>query len=148
MRLIMMPVIFTVGFLVFEHHDKMLDLYHAAYPTDPVKAAALDRCAENMNFNRLDSGDRASCYDGTYGRPEAPVLIPTPQPSYAYSPSHLPGNDIRRQEANTNYLHNAPANPAMADVHGAAQHPVPHPTTPHHYTNQHLGSANPTTTQQ
>jgi hypothetical protein len=135
MRLIMMPVIFTVGFLVFEQHDKMMDLYHAAYPTDPVKAAALNTCAENLNFNRLDSGDRASCYAGTYGRPEAPVLIPTPQPSYAYSPSHLPGNDIRRQEANSAYQQGAQANPAAPPpLHPVARHLVQHPTLPPHHS--------------
>lgn len=131
MRLIMMPVIFTVGFLVFEHHDQMMDLYHAAYPTDPVKAATLDICAENTNFNRLDSGNRASCYAGTYGRRETPVLVPTPQPTYVYSPSHLPGNDIRRQEANSSYLQGVQANPASPPpIHPAVQHRVEHPTLP------------------
>jgi hypothetical protein len=123
----MMPVIFTVGFLVYEHHDKMIDLYRAAYPVDPVKAAALDTCAENMNFNRLDSGDRASCYAGTYGRQAAPALVPTPQPTYVYSPSHLPGNDIRRQEANSSYLQGAQANPAAPPpIPPAPQHPPQH----------------------
>jgi hypothetical protein len=143
-----MPVIFTVGFLVFEQHDKMMDLYHAAYPADPVKAAALNICAETLNFNRLDSGDRASCYAGTYGRPEPSMLIPTPQPTYAYSPSHLSGNDIRRQEANSSYLEGAQTNPAPAPVYPASQNPVLHPTTPHHYTHPHLSSVDATATQQ
>jgi hypothetical protein len=134
----MMPVIFTVGFLVFEQHDKMMDLYRAAYPSDPVKAAALDTCAGNTNFNRLDSGDRAACYSGTYGRPEAPALIPTPQPTYAYSPSHLPGNDIRRQEADSAYRQGMQQNPAPPPVHPAAQHPA---LPPRH-------SSAPVTTQQ
>lgn len=134
MRLIMMPVIFTIGFLVFEQHDKMMDLYHAAYPSDPVKAAALDVCAANMNFNRLDSGDRSACYAGTYGRPEAPMLVPTPQPTYGYSPSHLPGNDIRRQEANSAYLQGIQANPAAPPpLPASTPHPVRHPILPPHH---------------
>lgn len=137
MKLLMVPVICTVGFLMFNQRDKMADLYHAAYPADPVKAEALKSCAENTNFNRLDSGDRAACYAGTYGKRETPVLIPTPQPSYAFNPSHLPGNDIRREQANTDYLHNAPT---PADVHIVEQHPVLHPTTPHHYTHDPIAA--------
>lgn len=147
MKLIMVPVIFTVGFLMFEQRDKMMDLYHAAYPVDPVKAQALKSCAENPNFNRLDSGDRAACYSGNYGKKEEPVLTPTPQPYYAYNPSHLPGNDIRREEANSAYMHGE-TNPALADIH-QAPHPVLHPTVPHHYyVHPHVSATTSTTSQQ
>lgn len=129
MRFIMMPVIFTVGFLAYEHHDQMMDLYRAAYPSDPAKAAALDSCAERQNFNRLDSGDRASCYAGTYGRQAPPVLVPTPQPVYPFNPSHLPGSDIRRQEANAAYLEGTAGSPHPPNP----PRPVQHPTLPHPY---------------
>jgi len=147
MKLLMVPVIFSVGFLMFEQRDKMMDLYHAAYPVDGVKVAALNSCAENANFNRLDSGDRAACYAGNYGKKEEPTFQPTPQPYYAYSPSHLAGSDIRRQEANSAYEHGAPANPALTDIYQPAPHPVLHPTVPHHYTYPHVGSTTPTTQQ-
>ena len=145
MRLIMVPVIFSIGFLMFEQRDKVMDLYHAAYPVDPIKSAELSSCAENPNFNRLDSGDRAACYAGTYGKREEPALIPTPQPTYAYSPSHLPANDIRREEANTSYLRGSAA---IAEGHAPAQHLALHPTPPHQYTYQPLDASNPTTTRQ
>ena len=161
MRLIMMPVIVSIGVVMFAQRDKMLDLYRAAYPVDPAKAEALDECSRNPNFNRLDSGDRAVCYAKTYGRNEPPYdrvdaapLVPTPQPVYPYNPSHLPGNDIRREEANSAYLRAIQQPAAPADVPAATPHPVVHPILPphhvvhHHYAHPHTAAAKPTTTPQ
>ena len=127
MKFITVPVIFTVGFLMFEQRDKMMDLYHAAYPADPAKAEALNACAEDPNFNRLDSGDRAACYSGTYGRKPPTTLIATPQPTYPYNPSHLPANDIRREEANSSYLGEAPDS-----LHPPVLYLMQHPVLPPH----------------
>jgi hypothetical protein len=102
MKLIMLPLLFSVAYIGFEHKDEIADLYRAAYPADPVKREAIEQCAQSPNFNRLDTADRERCYAGTWG--SIPVaLAPSPSPYYAYSASHLPGNDIRRQEANDSY---------------------------------------------
>jgi hypothetical protein len=155
MRLIMMPVIVSIGVVMFAQRDKMLDLYRAAYPVDPAKAEALDYCSKIPNFNRLDSGDRAACYAKTYGKVEAPVLAPTPQPYYAYSPSHLPGDDIRREEANSAYLRGIQPAPVPADAPAPVPHPVVHPILPphhvyhhHHPVHPHTAATKPATTQQ
>ncbi len=37
--------------------------YHNAYPSDPAKRAALDRCARMMpDFSRFETADRDRCY--------------------------------------------------------------------------------------
>lgn len=147
MKLIMMPVIVSIGVVMFSQRDKMVDLYRAAYPVDAAKAEALDGCSKNLNFNRLDSGDRAACYAKAngeagpgYPRIEAPPvpLIPTPQPYYPYNPGHLPGNDIRREEANAAYLRaiRQPP-PAMPVPAPTTPHPVVHPILPPHRVYHH-----------
>ena len=100
MKLILLPLLISVGFIAYEHHDKLVDQYNAGYPSDPAKAAALDQCArENASFSRLDADDRKHCYRRHLAAPTAIA-----SPSYAYSPSHLAGSDVRRQEANGDYL--------------------------------------------
>ena len=108
MKLIMLPLLLSVAYIGFEHRGEIADQYRAAYPSDPVKREALERCASiDRNFNRLDMIDRDRCYTAMAVR--APVvmvpatMVPIPSPSYAQNPSHLPGNDIRRQEANDRY---------------------------------------------
>src|SRR5262249_40185587 len=106
MRLIMLPILFSLAYLGYEDRDKILDLYRAAYPGDPAKREALDQCAMAANFNRLDSADRQACYAGTWGQRRL-AIAPTPAPRYDFSPSHLPGNDVRRQAANDQYRYPA-----------------------------------------
>jgi hypothetical protein len=103
MKLIMLPLLISAAYLGFEHRGEIMDQYLAAYPSDPVKAEALNQCAVSRpNFNRLDTIDRDQCYSALAVR--APVaMAPVPSPSYAHNPSHLPGNDIRRDEANDSY---------------------------------------------
>jgi hypothetical protein len=153
----MMPVIVSIGVVMFAQRDKMVDLYHAAYPVDPAKAVALDDCAKNPNFNRLDSGDRAVCYakvfgknEPAYDRADALPLVPTPQPTYPYNPSHLPGNDVRREEANTAYLRNIQQPAAPETVPVPTPHPIVHPTVPPHHVyrrpvHPHTAAAKPPT---
>jgi hypothetical protein len=103
MKLIMLPLLISAAYLGYEHRGEIVDQYFAAYPSDPVKAEALNQCASSQpNFNRLDAIDRDQCYSALAVR--APVgMAPVPSPSYAHNPSHLPGNDIRRQEASDTY---------------------------------------------
>jgi hypothetical protein len=123
MKLIMVPIALSLGYLAFEHRGEMIDLYRAAYPADPVKRAVLDGCADKIpNFNRLDSIDRQTCYSGYIGR--APVaLAASPSPRYELNPSHLPGNDVRRQEANDGFHLMSPAVAAPAAPKPAAAQP-------------------------
>jgi hypothetical protein len=103
MKLIMLPLLFSVAFIGYQNRDRFIDQYNAAYPSDPLKQAAIEQCVtENHNFNRLDADDRKHCYRKGLGT-AAVELAPAPSPSYAYSPSHLAGNDVRRQEANDSY---------------------------------------------
>jgi hypothetical protein len=103
MKLIMLPVLLSVAFIGFEHRDAIIDQYRAAYPADPTKREALEQCARiDPNFNRLDTSDRANCYGAIVPRTAAGV-IPGSSVSYAHNPSHLPPNDIRRQEVNAAY---------------------------------------------
>jgi hypothetical protein len=131
MKLIMLPVLVSLAYLGFEHRGEIIEQYRAAYPADPVKRAVLEECARTRNFNRLDAIDRENCYSGNIGK--APVeLAASPSPAYAYSPSHLAGNDVRRTEANRGYVAGlvsaavaAPLNPAA--VGPAHTTPVPPP---------------------
>jgi hypothetical protein len=157
MRGILFPAILAAaGYLGVTHTDKVVDLYRAAYPSDPQKSQALERCAAlNPNFNRLDSADRAYCYSDGYGtRPTTTVLGPAPSPSYDFSPSHLPKDDIRRQQANDAYAAPpalpAPATPVMAGPVTVQPEPsvtkpvspTGHTTDPHH-TRRHQVSQLP-----
>jgi hypothetical protein len=50
----------VVGGLV---HGDILAPYHDAYPSDPAKRAALDRCARTIpTFSRFEAADRDRCY--------------------------------------------------------------------------------------
>jgi hypothetical protein len=116
-RTVLFPaIVAAIGYLGVTHTDKVVDLYRAAYPSDPQKSLALDRCAErNPNFNRLDSADRAYCYSEGYGaRPAMVTLGPVPSPSYDFNLSHLPQNDIRRQQANDSYTGAPTAPPSVS----------------------------------
>jgi hypothetical protein len=115
MRLITVPLVFSVACLAYLHRDKILDQYNAAYPSDPAKQAAIQQCIErNKYFNRLDADDRQACYRQYI--PATPIAVaPNPAPYYPYNPSHLPGNDIRRQEANKSYHSPGVIQPAQAE---------------------------------
>ena|ERR1700689_2732657 len=119
MKLIMLPVLLCAAYLGFEHSGEIADQYRAAYPSDPVKREALDQCSRSYpNFNRLDTGDRDKCYSAFAVR--APIgTAPVPSPSYAQNPSHLPGSDVRRQEANDGYR-------VARDPWAASMVPPPH----------------------
>ncbi|HEV2187168.1 MAG TPA: hypothetical protein VGR70_08160 [Stellaceae bacterium] len=116
MKLIMLPVLLSVAFIGFEHRGEIVDQYRAAYPSDPAKREALEQCAHiDQSFNRLDMIDRDKCYKAILARVPAAAAAPVvaaPGPSFAQNPSHLPGNDIRRQEANDHYR--------LAQIVGAA----------------------------
>jgi hypothetical protein len=144
MRLVMVPLVFSVACLAYVHRDKIIDQYAAAYPSDPAKEAAMRQCvARDKNFNRLDADDRQACYR-KYLPPTAISAAPasagpTAAPYYPYSPSHLPGNDIRRQEANDNYrplIPSAHAEP-LSQAPAAPQPDTPHPAQQHHTTAAH-----------
>lgn len=147
MKLVMLPVIVSIGAVLFAQRDKMMDLYHAAYPGDPMKAEALRVCAQIPNFNRLDSGDRAACYTGTFGKAEAAALpdppVPAPQPHHPYSLAHL--SDKR---------HPPPGDALQLSAWGNTPHPIVHPILPHHPyrphhdTHAHIQTGTLTATQQ
>jgi hypothetical protein len=103
MKLVMLPLVFSVAVIAFTNRDKIIDQYNAAYPSDPAKAAALQECiSRDKYFNRLDGDDRQACY--RQHMPVTPIAVaPSAGPQYAYSPSGLPGNDIRREQANGGY---------------------------------------------
>jgi hypothetical protein len=146
MKLIVLPLLICLAYLGFENSDKFIDIYRSAYPADPVKRTAIEECALHREFNRLDPEDRQRCYDRML--PTATVAaIPVASPYYPYNPSHLPGNDVRRQEANAGFQLVQPASAEPLAVHPAAPpapqpqpaapvvyHPVPphHPATPAH----------------
>ena len=88
-------VLIAAGYIALEHKTAISDLYRAAYPDDPVKREALDECSRGIpNFNRLDPAARENCYANFSGR----IAVALP-----YNPSHLPLNDIRRQEGFDGY---------------------------------------------
>jgi hypothetical protein len=109
MKLILAPLMFSVACIAYQNRDKIADQFNAAYPANPAKAAALQRCANDVkSFNRLDADDRQYCYRQYVQEPsvDGAGVIPAAVPVtvYPYNPSHLPANDIRRQEANDSYL--------------------------------------------
>jgi hypothetical protein len=126
MKLIILPILFSLASIGFANRDKIMDQYNAAYPADPEKAAAIEECiTQNPNFNRLDPDDRKHCYRNSV-ETQTVALAPSaaaPSPAYQFSPSHLPGNDIRRQEANAEFHFAAPV---AAPIHVAAYHPQAH----------------------
>jgi hypothetical protein len=103
MKLIMLPLLVSLAYLGIEHRGEIIDQYRAAYPVDPAKRAVLDHCAAAApNFNRLDMDERQKCYESNLT--PAPIgLAAMPSPYYELSPSHLPGDDVRRQEANSGF---------------------------------------------
>ena len=132
MRLIIFPLLVSLAYIGYEHRDKIADQYNAAYPSDPAKRAAIERCiAENPNFVRLDADDRQRCYRRAWGA--SPVAVaPIWFPSYAYSPSHLAGNDIRRQEAGASYAPAVMQAPPPAPVRTGTYITAPLPAAAHH----------------
>ena len=125
MKVVMIPLVFSIGCIAFVNRDKIIDQYTAAYPSDPGKAAAIEQCiGENKNFNRLDVDDRARCYHKYLEPGPVPMAVaPSPSPYYSYSPSHLPGNDVRRQEANDSYR-------SLDLIPSAQAAPLPQPAPP------------------
>lgn len=106
MKLILLPLMFSVACIAYQNRDKIADQFNAAYPVNPAKEAALQHClVANPSFNRMDADDREQCYrQGLGSTSDAIAAAPTPSAYYAYSPSHLAANDIRRQQANDAYL--------------------------------------------
>jgi hypothetical protein len=143
-KLIILPLMFSVACIAYQNRDRIADQYNAAYPTNPAKEAAIQHClAANPNFNRMDADDRQQCYRENLG--STPVAIPvaaapTPSPYYAYNPSHLAANDIRRQQTNDAYLQ-------ATMIQAAAARPVVvvasayHPAVQAHHTVQAYRSA-------
>lgn len=115
MKLIMFPLLLSLAGIAYINRDRIADEYNAAYPSDPVKEAALRECiSENASFNRLDTDDRTYCYRHyLWAVPGAARIDATPSPSYAKGPSYLARDDIRRQEAIDSYRHHGLA-PAVA----------------------------------
>jgi hypothetical protein len=88
--LIKLALLATVAYIGFEHSRDVIDLYHAAYPDDRVKREALDECARGIkNFSRLDAADQDRCY----------TMFADRLAALGANSSHLPVNDVRRQEA-------------------------------------------------
>ena len=103
MKLIMIPILFPLAYVIFANHNQIMDEYRAAYPGDPVKRAVIERCAMNRGFSRLDPDEREACYATAGLWPEVAVLTPRATPNYPYSPSQLPASDVRRQETDDTY---------------------------------------------
>jgi hypothetical protein len=139
MKLIILPLMFSVACIAYQNRDRIAEQYHAAYPVDPAKEAALERCAsESKGFNRLDGDDREYCYRKYIEKGSvaaAPVPAPVPVTFYPYSPSHLDANDIRRQEANDNYLQESMIKAAAARPITVIQTPA---SSPQHTTAANL----------
>jgi hypothetical protein len=139
MKLILVPLMFSVACIAYQNRDRIADQYHAAYPANPAKEAAIQHClATNPNFNRMDADDRQQCYRESLGSTPVAIAVaaaPTPSPYYAYNPSHLAANDIRRQQANDTYLQ-------ASMIQAAAARPVVvvatayHPAAQAHHTVQ------------
>jgi hypothetical protein len=121
MKLIILPLMFSIACIAYKNRDRIADQYNAAYPSNPAKEAAIQHClATNPSFNRMDADDRQQCYHENLGTTPVAVTLaaaPTPSPYYAYNPSHLAANDIRRQQANDAYLE-------MSMIQAAAARPV------------------------
>ena len=75
------------------------------FPSDPAKREALQECfMENHQFNPLDQGARARCFEARL-RPSMPQMAqmpPQPQANFvdlwrSYGQGPMSGNDIRRQ---------------------------------------------------
>jgi hypothetical protein len=136
-KFVMLPLMFSIACVAYQNRDRIADQYHAAYPTDPAKEAAIQSCAaRNPAFNRMDADDRQQCYRNNL----EPALLPieaaaaAASASYAYSPSHLASNDIRRQQANDQYLQESMIKAAAARpvvVVPGAFHPAPAPAPAH-----------------
>ncbi|MFZ2004697.1 MAG: hypothetical protein WB697_24200 [Stellaceae bacterium] len=107
MKFIMLPLLFSLAGIGYINRDRIADEYNAAYPSDPAKEAALRECiSENAGFNRLDTDDRTYCYRHyLWAVPGVARISGTSSPPYAKSPSHLAGDDIRRQEATDSFRH-------------------------------------------
>jgi hypothetical protein len=135
MRIILLPLVFSIGYMGYEYRDKILDQYHAAYPVDSAKEQALAECAQDPKFNRLDTDDRHDCYAAHLVR-GASNFVGTRSPYYG-NQGQASGNDVRREQANEAYIaaHGADAIPVIA----SAPQPTPHPAAPTHHvtTNTH-----------
>jgi len=143
MKLILVPLMLSIACIAYQNRDKIADQYNAAYPADPAKEAAIEHCvATDRYFNRMDADDRTACYrESGVSTPDirAVAAAPTPSPSYAYSPSHLAGNDIRRQQANDEYLQESMIRAAAARpvvVIGTAYRPA----APAHHVQAYPGT--------
>jgi len=98
------------GYLAAINAEKLIAQYQEAFPADPQRREALDLCATDPRFNRLDPADRQGCRSVPFA--EAPTswvgLAPVMTPRYDFNPSHLPRDDIRRQQANEAFTAMAP----------------------------------------
>jgi hypothetical protein len=105
-------IIAAITGFVAMNPGKVRAFYEELYPSDPAKREALELCfAQNHQFNRLDSNQRATCYrESLYRLGESIVAQSTAQVQTA-NPLDLrraaamgavPRNDIRRQEDEQN----------------------------------------------
>jgi hypothetical protein len=95
-RLVQFALLAALAYIGFEYVGGVIDVYRAAYPNDPVKREALDQCARGISgFSRLNEAARENCYAVFANRMDASARD--------YSPSHLPVNDVRRQQAFDGY---------------------------------------------
>jgi hypothetical protein len=103
----------TAGGVAAMHPGAVKAFYLNIYPEDPAKAQALDLCfTENHAFNRLDAGQRDSCYRHILSSVTeissaslAPPAINPVDLQRAVGQGSLPRNDVRRAEQTQDVLH-------------------------------------------
>ncbi len=87
----------------------ILNMWREVYPTDTVRAAALDRCGfEDQNFNRLSVAAREGCYQKMLPSAPAPPLRASaiqvaPNAVDIARLTGAPQGDIRKQQATERY---------------------------------------------
>jgi len=101
------------GFAVM-HPEAVKAFYEDIYPTDPAKRQALDLCfMQDHKFNRLDAGERETCYRHTLLPVGELANVPAPdRPDVnlvdlqrAAAQGSMPHNDIRRLEQTRDATH-------------------------------------------
>ena len=91
-------------------------VYADAYPTDPLKHAALERCVESSSgFNRLLAAERAACYARLIPTPAAIQQAKAPPAQVAAvnfvdmmhsaARGRQPQNDVRVEQENFSFTH-------------------------------------------
>jgi hypothetical protein len=96
----------TAGGIAAMHPGAVKAFYLDIYPNDPARAQALDLCfTENHAFNRLDAGQRDTCYRHIlYSVSEvssaslAPPVVNPIDLQRAAGLGSLPRNDVRQEQ--------------------------------------------------